>query len=233
MTVKPNYEETYYTWKQDQTPENLSKAVTAYTGLLHSELPKYTTSNLNPTVIKGYGKKIIADSLKSYDPAKGKLANHIVTNLQRLHRINYESSSFFRLAEEMQRGTTLFRNAKTDLTDTLKREPNTEELSDYLKWNPSKVRRMDRTLMKETLSDSLGYAPAYVAMDDPKIDYLYHDLDPQDKIIFEFKTGYKGSPVLRLEEISKKTGLSVPMVSIRAGKIANQLNQVFKTHENN
>jgi DNA-directed RNA polymerase specialized sigma subunit len=227
IAPKIDREAIYQTWKSSPTPEALSGVINAYTGLLHSELPKYTSGNLPPDTIKGLGKKIIKDSLQTYDPKKGSLANHIVVNLQKLHRINYETSSFFRMSEEMQRGTSLYRSTKNDLQQRLLREPSREEMSEALGWTPAKVGRMDKMLMKESLTENLGYSPAYVNMDDPKIDYLYHDLSPEDKIVFQYKTGYRGAPILKLKDIAKRLNMSIPAVSVRAANIAKTLNKLY------
>ena len=39
-------------------------------------------------------------------------------------------------------------------------------------------------------------AKSFVGMEDPIIDFMYHDLEPKDKLIFQHRTGYRGSPIM-------------------------------------
>ena len=212
----------YYEWKQKPTPGNMSKLVKRYSGILWSELPKYK-GNLPQGILRSYGKKYMIDAIRTFDPNKGKLANHIALNLRRLHRVNYDTSSVFRMSEELQRGVNLFKQTREFLEAKYKREPTDEELSEVLKWSPSKVARMKKQVKKEALSSSLEITPAFVHMEDPKIDYLYHDLPSEDKLIFQYRTGYRGAPILPVSQISKKINISPASVSNRALRSAKQI----------
>jgi len=216
----------YLEWKNKPTPANTAKIVNKFSGLLHFELPKYM-GKLPAGVIKSYGKSFIIDSLNTYNPDKGKLANHIVNNLQRLNRINYETSSAVRMSEELQMGINMYKRAKEDLEARFHRDPTDEELSQELGWSISKVLRVKKQFKPEVLSGSLESAPAFIQMEDPVIDYLYHDLDPKDKMIFQHRTGYRGNPILGVTEIAKRIHMSPATVSNKAMKIAKTLKNVI------
>lgn len=218
----------YMTWKENPVPQNMSKIIKKFSGILWSELPKYR-GNLPPGVLRSYGKKYIIDAVRTYDPKKGRLANHIVTNLKRLHRINYETSSVFRMSEELQRGVNLFKQTKENLEARYRREPTHEEMSEALHWSPSKIARMQKQVRKEALTSALEVAPAFIHMEDPRIDYLYHDLPAEEKLIFQYRTGYRGSPILPVTTISKKVKMSPASVSNKALKIANKIKILMGT----
>lgn len=209
-------------WSADRSPANLASLVDHYQGIIMKELPKYG-NNLPPAVMKGYAKKFVIDAAKSYDPAKGSLTNHILLNMQRLHRINYETSGMFRMSEELQQGAGAFKGATDELKDQLHRDPTLTELADKLHWTESKVARLTQQTMKESLGGGLSYEPAHVNMDDPKLDYLYHDLTPEDKLVFQHRTGYLGAPILGVVELAQKIGSSPANVSNRAFAIAQRL----------
>lgn len=214
----------FFKWKDNPTPQNLGKLIYRYTPILRAELPKYY-GNLPPETIASYGKKIIIDALKTYDPNKGAITTHLVSNLQRLHRVNYETSSALRMSEELQRGVNVYKEKKDYLTDKLNREPSLDELADELGWTESRVARTAKMLKTETLESGLSIAPKSYDMEDPRLDYIYHDLDPHDKIIFQHKIGYKGSPVMMNNDIAKKVKMSPANVSIRSSKIADLLKE--------
>lgn len=212
----------YLEWSQNKTPEYMGKIIKKYTPLLMSELPKYV-GNLPPTNIKSFGKKIIADAIKTYNPEKSKLTTHIINNLQKLHRINYETSSALHMSEELQRGVNTYKTVKDYLSDKYGRDPSTEELADHLGWTESKVNRTEKMMRQEVMDSSLEFAPKEIQMDNPKIDYLYYDLDPIDKKIFEGRTGYGGVQVRSNNDIAKLLKISPAAVSIRAKKIAEKI----------
>lgn len=215
-------------WKTEPTPFNLGKLVNKYSEKMGSEIAKYDVGNLPTPVVKSYGKKFIIDAIKTYDPSKGSLRNYIATNLQKMHRVNYETSSSLRMSEELQRGLNLYKGAIDNLAAKYNRPPTTEEVADELSWTPSKVARTAKQAYRETLSSKLEFAPATVAMEDPRLDYIYYDLDPGDKLIFQHRTGYKGAPVMGVSELAKKLKTSPGNISNRAAAIAKQITEVLK-----
>jgi len=222
MKIKFYGDQEYFDWKKNPTPDKLAKVVNKFSGLLHKELPKYY-GNLPPTVIKSYGKKFIINSLDSFNPQKGSLSSHVSSNLRKLHRVNYETSSIFRMSEELQRGVNQYKQSKETLSAKLKRDPTNEEMSDELHWSPTKVARIENQLMNEVMTGNLEFTPAHINMQDPVIDYIYHDLPAEEKIIFQHRTGYRGNPILKLNQLSKKLNISPATISNKAMRIAKKI----------
>jgi DNA-directed RNA polymerase specialized sigma subunit len=198
-----------------------------YTPLLNSEVSRYT-GNLPLSVIKTYGKKYLVDAFKTFDPKKGAaLSTHLVHNLKRLNRVNYASSSMFRLSEELQQGVGQLKHALDDLRNRLGREPSIQELAQELLWSESKVARTMGQIKSEAALDGMEVEPAYAKMGDPKVDYFYHDLSPEDQVIFELKTGYLGVPVVKNKDIAKKLKKSTSYVSQSSKDIAMRFNKII------
>ena len=213
-------------WQKTKDPHCLSLLLKKYNKLIEKELPKYRGQLPDP-ILRTYAKKITVDAIKTFNPSKSKLSTHIVNNMLRMHRKNYEISGVARLPEDIQRGVNVFKNAKDYLIDKLNREPTVEELADELSWNKDRVIRLMKMAKKEVLSSSLDFAPARYEMSDPRLDYLYYDLEPKDKIVFQYKVGYRGFPVLDNQSIAKKINASQAMVSIRSKKIAEKINDIL------
>lgn len=215
-------------WQKTRDPKLLGPIVNKYLPILRSELRKYQ-GNLPPSTMEAYGKKYMIDALKNFDPAKANVTTHLVHNLQRLNRVNYDTSQVVRMSEELQRGVNVFKERKEYLTDKFGREPTIDELADELGWTESRIGRTERMLHSEMLSSGMALAPKSYEMEDPRLDYIYHDLAPTDKIIFQHKIGYKGSPILGLSDIAKKVKLSVPSISVRSKKIADLVKSKMET----
>jgi hypothetical protein len=54
-------------------------------------------------------------------------------------------------------------------------------------------------------------------------DFVYHDLEDTDKLIFRHKVGYRGYPVLPNHEIASRVGLSPAAVTKRSKRIETRL----------
>ncbi len=46
-----------------------------------------------------------------------------------------------------------------------------------------------------------------------ELDFVYHDLNTQDKTVFEHTTGYGGAPILDGRSLATKTGLTQGQIS--------------------
>jgi DNA-directed RNA polymerase sigma subunit (sigma70/sigma32) len=60
---------------------------------------------------------------------------------------------------------------------------------------------------------------------DPVLDYVYYDLDPTDKQIFEHLTGYSGKPVMTMQQVAMKLGLTDSQVRTRKTRIIKKIKQ--------
>ena len=58
---------------------------------------------------------------------------------------------------------------------------------------------------------------------DPWVDYVYYDLDPKSRLIFEHVTGYNGAKKLTKTDIAKKLKMTAPAVSYRVKQIIKQM----------
>jgi len=219
------YEE-WEEWRRTKSPGALHKVLRKFDPFLEKELQKYG-GNLPKSILKMHAKKFIIDALHTYKPEKGKLTTHIATNLQRLNRINYKTSSTLTISEEIQRGVNTFKQAKEELTIRLGREPTPEELSKELGWSISKILRTENLVRTETPTSALEVSPMGAVADDPIIDYFYHDLSPKEKIIFQHRIGYRGAPYLGTVELAKKLKTTPADISITAKKIAKKLKEVL------
>jgi DNA-directed RNA polymerase specialized sigma subunit len=229
--IKPMPDELFLSWKKDKSPQSMAKIVKKFTPLLRSELPKYY-GNLPIGHLAAYGKKFIIDAIKTYNPEKGKMTTHLVSNLRRLHRVNYDTSSSVRMSEELQRSVNIYKGAKEHLSDKFNREPSFGEIADKLKWPVNKIARMEKCLKQEVLSSSMQVAPKIYEQEDPRLDYIYHDLGEVDKVIFQHRIGYKGAELMNSKKISKLVKLSIPAISIRSKKIAETIKNKFRISGN-
>ncbi len=176
--------------------------------------------------MRAQAKKLSLEALKSYDPSRGAaLGTHIVNQLRRLYRSNYEASQALRMSEELQSGAALYRQALDELTAKLGREPTLTELQDATGWTKSRISRLQHQMRGETPASMFEFDPGVVELDeaDYRIDFVYNDLSPRDKKIFEWTTGYGGAPKMPKVEIAERLGVSPVVISQRASMIAKRI----------
>jgi len=101
-----------------------------------------------------------------------------------------------------------------DLTNKLGRIPTAQELSEKLSWSKKEVGRIRKEL-RSSYSDSAPVPPGFDSTFDGSsdLDFIYHDLNNQDKLVFEHTTGYSGANILDGKSLIKKTGLTQGQIS--------------------
>lgn len=220
----------YEQWRKNPeaaATENLLKELDPIiTGAIRS----YAGNDLN---LKPKASMIALDALKKYDPTKQiKINTYVYNYLQGLHRISNERASPVHIPEGVLLDRNKLNKKEAELEDKLGRAPTVAELADYTGLSIKRIEavRKGNTYVPESqLLTEKGDSLFTNQGDSDKIwvDYVYHDLDPVDKKIFEWTTGYGGAPRLKKKEIAEKLKLSAPAVSLRINKIVSKLEQGY------
>lgn len=215
--------EKWHAWKASPTPESLSHLFKQLEPVMYSAT-KINQGSLSPAIIQAEAKLQALKAFKSYDPDKGvKLSTHVHNYLQKVNRLNYQYQEIFSVPEQRRIKYQSFHKAKQDLEDSLKREPNADELADSLHWSRAEVARF-LSESKAEFSDSQPHASDLGLHEDPSatvVSYIYNDLTPDKKLLFEYRTGYNGRPVLSNPQIMKKTGLTQGQLSYAIKDLTN------------
>ena len=215
-------------WKKSPTPSNLAKVLKQMDPIISSEVIKQLGTVPVP-ILKVKAKNFVIKALPKFDPNRGiKLSTYVVQQLKPLRRINYEQQNLVRLPENRQLKVANYKRAIVELERKYRRDPTTAELADYLSWSTAEVGRMERQLHSEIPQSSMVYEPGTMSLDqtfNKKIDFIYYDLDPRDKIIFEHMTGYGNKLKLSNFQIAQKLRISSSAVSQRKKYITNKIKQ--------
>lgn len=217
----------YSKWEADKTPENLNEILKVYSPLLSSEARRLEGA-ISPGTLKSQAKKFAIQAIQKYDPLKNiKLSTWITNYLKQLNRTIYSAQQAARMPENLQMMVGQYKTAIDELKQDLGREPSNVEISEKIGRPISFVEKLNKQVYNELQEGLMDYDPSVIESSDPRIDYVYHDLGPQEKVIFEHLTGYGGKPIKSKKEVSKLMGISQPMVSIKSKKIANLLEAVL------
>jgi len=205
------------------TKAEVEKLITDNKRLIDVEAAKYATNIPLITVqIEAY--KLAREAARTYSPEKSKFSTHLVNSLKKLSRMSTQYGSTIRLPENTQFGINRLGKVTKDLEHTLGREPTVEELADHTGFNTRLVNNMLNSRRTVTSMASLFNLPTmFDSSNDEWTQFVYHDLNDNDKIIFEHRTGFGGKPVLETAQLAKKLRLSVPTINNRIRLISESL----------
>ncbi len=188
-------------------------------------------------VIYDRAKLIAAKAVRSFQPGRGaNIHTHVYRQLQALQQMAPRMQDPLPMPERLRRDRGEVVKSIEQVTNDLGREPSDEEISQLSNLpvrRVTKVRRMMRTGMPLSVVEESGEdddeAPDPVSnkrdpMDD-WVDAVYHDLGDIDRVILQYRTGYRGVGVVSNQEIAKKLRMSPQAVSQRASRIQAKLDE--------
>ena len=200
------------TWQKTKDPQLLAELLVRFQPAVHSVSNRYKTSGMSPQAIVATANANVLKALKSYMPDQGaQPLTHIWNSLQKVQRGARESLLSGSIPEHRSLKLSTFQTVRQNMTDSLGYEPTITEMSDELGWAPKEVERYEKELGGETTasnlqSDFFGHSTAFEHKDRALADYLYHELDPRHKIVFEHTFGYGGKKILSNKDIATKLG---------------------------
>ena len=223
-------DELYQKWKRTGSSADLSALVKNLDPLIHAEVNR-RAGTLSRDLLVLQAKKLAVDAIKSFNPNLGvKISTHVTNQLQKLSRMNYAHQNAARIPEHSQLQYHTVNIANEDFKAEHGREPSTEELADALRWSPKKLEQFRTQFERKEWLEHAKESPAdmfVAATHDPRIDYVYSTLSPRQQKIFEYTTGYHGSPRLKNPEILTRLGLTQGVLSYEKTKIKNAFQSVM------
>jgi len=219
----------YTTWKANPTKQTLDPLLRKVDPVVDKALKSYGGNYADS--LRTRARLMTIDYLNSYDPTKGMaLSSYIHQNLQSLNREKAKRTYTVHIPENVILNKNKIYQATKTYESEYGREPNVDELSD-ITGVPRKAIERSRGYRATTSSagtttekgDSMYSKDRNY--DDIWSDYVYHDLDPINKKIFEWTTGYAGSKVISKGEIARRLKITPAAISLRINKIVKKLEE--------
>lgn len=237
--VAPEFDQVFAEWTKNKTPATNTRLLNTVQPVVDTALSSYAEA-ASPA-LKSRARLLALQSMESYDPAKGNVRTHLLTNLQRLRRLNAQHQNIIKVPEQVGLDFQKIDTAQEDLRDQLSRDPSDEELADYTGLSVRRIRKV-RSFNKpvatgmtdqETTDDIGGdIASSVPGRENDKtnawLDFVYDDLTPTDKLIMDMTLGRHGRRRVSTQEIAKKLNISPGAVSQRAAKIQAMLDARFR-----
>jgi DNA-directed RNA polymerase specialized sigma subunit len=231
--LEPEFEPNYKTWVKEPTPVNTSALLKTMSPIVESAIKTYAPGADSPT-LRSKARMIMAGGLKNYDPNRAKLRTHMMVQLQGLRRASAQENQIVRLPEQVAIDAGRLNNASNFLKDKLGRDPSDSELADHTSLSVKRIahiRQAKLPIAEGSISSVQGdegessFSPEIETPDSylQWQEFVYHDLDPVDQLIFEHTLGAHGKKLLSNQDLARKLRLSPGAISQRKAKIQGKL----------
>jgi DNA-directed RNA polymerase specialized sigma subunit len=203
---------------------NIEQLINSHKKLIEAEASKYARFiPVTYVLIEAY--KLAGKAAQKYDPSTGiKFSTYLTNALQKLSRLSTQYGNVVRVPENKQFKINKLNQIEQGLTDTLGRQPSAAELSDASGMGLGQVNNLLGTRKREVNMSNLAFSPVFFeGGEDEWIHFVYHDLSEKDKLIFEYRTGFGGKPILDNSKIATKLNISPSTVSQRIKFITDKI----------
>lgn len=235
--VPDNFDEIHSKWLKNRTPESNTEILTAIQPIIDTAIQSYVGPNANQTA-RTQAKLMALRALETYDPSKGNVRTHLLSQLQSLRRYAAQQQNIIDVPEQVSLDYQSLQEATNELRDKLGREPTDEELADHTGLSTKRIKKIrsfnqpvsEGMTHNETAEDgSDGSVASNVPGKDPGLDawldFVYDDLSNTDKLIMDMLLGRNGRKKASVQEIAKELGISPSAVSQRAAKIQEMIDR--------
>lgn len=214
-------------WKKTGDQRALGQLITSVQPIIGMTAKRFQSVPLPPAAIRGEAMKQAVKAFETFDPKAGaSLGTHVTNYMQKVNRFVYEHQNVGRIPEHriVQVGT--FNKVKSELKSKLGREASAAEVGDELNWSLPEVERMEVELRRE-MPESAGMDSdfSFTSTSDAQkvLGFIYYELSPREKVVFEHLTGWAGKPKLSEAETAKAVGASLARVKKLKARIAEKI----------
>lgn len=200
-------------------------------GLIQSTVNKWS-GTLPMEALKTEASILAVKSFDTYDPNRGvALATHVVNNMAPISRLVYQYSSSVRVPENIVLKMNTYNQAVDHLTTLYGRTPTIDEVHSATGFNTKEIRKLE-TMSGKDLIESGGNLSSnfYSSKEDEdmsSLDALYFSLTPEEKLLFEYTSGYGNHKKLKNPEIMAKMGITQAQLSYKITQLKNKLHKLM------
>lgn len=214
-------------WKKRPTDANAEALLSQVNPLIQKEVNRWSGTLARPA-LELEARRLAMEAFHSYRPTGGAaLGTHVMNRLRKLSRLPYTHQNVARMPEYQTLKFHTHNIARSALTERLGREPTVDELSKQLGWPKPYLANFQRSLRQEFIESGTP-APIFDidSGNSGTIDFVYNDLSPTQKRIFEHTTGYGGARVLRNPEMMRRLRMSQGQLSYQKRLLVNKIGKL-------
>jgi DNA-directed RNA polymerase specialized sigma subunit len=219
-------------WKRDKSPVNTSALLNQLIPLVKNDIARYS-NNMPYAVVEVHAKELILQACENYNPNSGvALSTYVKSYMPKLIQRSGEWLGTIKVPAHRRDKYNVFKNSYETLNEKYGREPNSQELADHLGWSHAEVVRFQKELRSELSEDRpvyTNYNPN-TSKEEELLDYIYHELTAEEKLLFEYRTGYGGKQKLSNPEIMKKMGWNQNQLSYKIKSLEEKIDRILNAN---
>lgn len=227
-----DFEKSFPDWQKNQTPEMNTKILSTLQPIIDTAVSSYVGATPSPTM-RSRARLLALKSLHTYDPSRGTIKTHLLSQLQSLRRLNAKSQNIISIPEQVGLDFQNLSRAEEELRDQLSRDPTDDEIADATGLSPRRIRKIRsfnqpvsegmtarQTNSDEGANDAIASTlPGDNSSTDAWLNFVYDDLSATDKLVMDMLLGRNGRRRANTQDIARRLNLSPGAVSQRAAKI--------------
>lgn len=232
--LEPEFVPAFQQWKLDGSHTTMRSLLQSAAPAIDSAL--YSTAGRNPSAnIKSRARILAARAVRNYDPERGTLKTHLLSQLQPLRRDLGQEEHVLKVPEQLLLERVSLYRVENELTDSLGRPPSVAELADRAGLSAKRIQKVRSyrpalpggAMLSETGEqiDAAVSRPGDTTAEDAWADMVYEDLSPENRFIMDSTSGRHGHGVLETREIARHLQLSPGAISQRKAKIQEMLDR--------
>jgi RNA polymerase primary sigma factor len=238
--VSDDFPTIYETWQKDKTPENNTKILQTLHPVIETAVSSYG-GQASPN-LTSRAKLMALKALDTYDPSRGNVRTHLLSQLQGLRRAAAQEQNIIPIPEQVGLDFQRLQSSENELRDSLSRDPSDDELADATGLSTRRIRKIRAfhqpiaagTTINETADaamsgDIASSIPNQHQSADAWMEFVYGDLTPTDKLIMDMTLGRNGRRRASTQDIARRLNITSGAVSQRAAKIQTLLDKRY-TH---
>lgn len=229
-----NFNELHQQWKKTRDPDTASTLLKELRPAMESSVYRHTRQK--DALTMSQAKRLLLNSLDSYDPKKSSPQTFVDRQLQPLIRWQRERSRAVHVPERMLSDSAKIYAAEQELLAETGREPSTLQVADYTGLSQRRIAAVRQQVKQERPSslqvgeDERDQLEGYVSGSESKthkawIQFVRNDLSDTDQVILEHTLGLDGKPVLTNAALAKRLKISPGAVTQRKSRIQTLLDQ--------
>lgn len=237
----PEFDDLFDTWKKTPSPEINTQIIGTVQPIIDTAVNSYAGQNASPT-LKNKARLMALKALHTYDPQKGNVKTHLLSQLQSLRRAAAQEQNIISIPEQVGLDFQRLAAAENELRDGLSRDPTDDELADMTGLSTrriKKIRSFHQPVAEGTTAVQAGDSedaantdiastlPNYTKHTDAWLDFVYGDLTPTDKLIMDMTLGRNGRRRASTQDIARRLNITPGAVSQRAAKIQQMIDQRY------
>jgi hypothetical protein len=218
-------EELWNTWTADPTESTLEPLMKEFERDVEYKVSEFDKAPIPNAAVRSKSRQLVLKGIQTYKPeAPANLRTWVNWQLKKVRSFALQNQNFGRIPEGRGLQIGDFKEVKADLTERLGHPPDAAMLAESLQqfnpkynWSLAEVTRMENELRADRVASMSLEADTLPALFESEerdvLRYIYYDLSPQEKLVYEYTLGVNGKPRLPAKDIATKIGVSGPKVS--------------------